>query len=184
MKIPDKKRCLRIISDMTMPDHILDHCRMVSSVATFLSQCLRPFFPEINIELATASALLHDITKFRSFSTGERHSHTGSILLADLGYPEVADIIRQHVVLDHYSDTSPVTVVEIVNYSDKRTLHDQVVPLTDRLAYIRDQYGGNPEISQRIASMWENTQALEKKIFRRLDFEPIDLKTRMDLCEK
>ena len=160
---------------MEMMDHIIDHSVMVSNVSFFLCTQLKKFSPNLNTELAMSAALLHDITKTRSFDTKELHSETGGEMLTSLGYPEVGDIIRQHVNLDVYENDSPVSEQEIVNYSDKRTLHDKVVSLTRRLEYIKIRYGKHEKFKAKIKIMWENTLHLENKIFSYLDISPDQL---------
>ena len=174
MNIPNREECFRLIHKMEMMDHIIDHSIMVSNVAV----CLCRFFkkcPDIDIKCVISAALLHDITKTRSFTTGEIHSETGGILLTDLGYPEIGDIIRQHVTLDACLKNAPITESEIVNYADKRVLHDQVVSLEKRLEYIKARYGTKPEFKCRVKPMWENALALEKKLFKQLPFHPSEL---------
>lgn len=175
MNIPSKKECFDLIKKMAMMDHIIDHSIMVSNVACFLSHKLRKSLPGIDIRLATSAALLHDITKTRSFDTKELHSETGGIMLTQMGYPEIGNIIRQHVVLDSYENNSPVSEQEIVNYSDKRILHDQVVSLNRRLEYIKIRYGGGKLFRDHIQILWDNTIKLENKIFDHLDFRPDQL---------
>jgi len=160
---------------MAMMDHIIDHSIMVSNVALFLSLKLKKYFPDIDSRLAISAALLHDITKTRSFDTKESHAETGGLMLLNLGYPEVGDIIRQHVILDSYGNDSCVSVQEIVNYSDKRILHDKVVSLNKRLEYIKFRYGTKKEFKDRIQIMWKNSLDLEKKIFCQLDIAPDQL---------
>jgi uncharacterized protein len=172
MKIPTQNQCFALIRTMGMMDHIVDHSVMVGNIALCLCSHLKKNTPSLNVELTTAAALLHDITKTRSFQTGEIHSKTGGELLEYLGYPEVGNIIRQHVILDCCKDTAPVSEQEIVNYADKRVLHDAVVPLSERLEYIQVRYGSNKAFQKRIAMMWEMTTALENKLFRDLPFSP------------
>jgi hypothetical protein len=93
------------------------------------------------------------------------HSETGGEMLTRMGYPEVGDIIRQHVLLDIYETRTPVTVEEIVNYSDKRVLHDQVVSLNKRLEYIKVRYADIKEFQKRLNLMWEKSKDLENKLF-------------------
>jgi len=181
MNIPTREECFRLIHKMDMMDHIIDHSIMVSNVALCLCRFLGEKFPDINIRAIRSAALLHDITKTRSFSTGEAHSETGGLLLTNLGFPEIGDIIRQHVILDtcpdstSVSDARPVSEQEIVNYADKRVLHDQVVSLEKRLEYIKVRYGSNPEFKCRIQLMWKEALNLEQKLFRHLPFKPSKL---------
>jgi uncharacterized protein len=175
MNIPTREECFRLIHKMEMMDHIIDHSIMVSNVALCLCRFLEDKFPTINIQGIRSAALLHDITKTRSFNTGEAHSETGGLLLKNLGYPEIGDIIRQHVILDTFSDESPISEHEIVNYADKRVLHDQIVSLTRRLEYIKVRYGSKPEFKCQIQLMWQNALNLEEKLFKQLPFKPSQL---------
>jgi uncharacterized protein len=174
MNIPSKEECFRLIHRMDMMDHIIDHSIMVSNVALCLCRFLGEKFP-LNIAEVRSAALLHDITKTRSFTTGEVHSETGGLLLTEMGYPEIGDIIRQHVMLDACTLDAPVSEQEIVNYADKRVLHDEVVSLEKRLEYIKVRYGSKPEFKDRIQLMWTETVALEQKLFKQLPFEPAQL---------
>ncbi|MBU8850163.1 MAG: HDIG domain-containing protein [Desulfobacterales bacterium] len=172
MNIPSIKECFKLIKNIGMMDHIVDHSIVVSNIAFFICINLKKQFPDLNTRLVTSAALLHDITKTRSFDTKEIHSETGGLMLTSLGYPEVGNIIRQHVVLDFYGNDSPVSEQEIVNYSDKRVLHDKVVPLKKRLEYIKLRYGARKEFKDHIQIMWANTLDLENKIFYHLDITP------------
>ncbi len=175
MNTPSKKECFRLIQKMDMMDHIVDHSIMVSNVALCLCRFLEEKFPQINIQAVRSAALLHDITKTRSFSTGETHSDTGYTLLKSLGYPEIGDIIRQHVILDPNTNDTSISEQEIVNYADKRVLHDQIVSLERRLEYIRVRYGAKPEFRNRVKIMWKSALNLEKKLFEQLPFKPSQL---------
>lgn len=165
---------------MNMMGHIIDHSITVANVACFLSSRLKEKFSEIDISLATSSALLHDITKTRSFKTKENHSATGGEFLTGLGYPATGDIIRQHIALDFYTMDSPVSEAEIVNYADKRVLHDQVVLLEKRLEYIHTKYGTQKGFQERVKTMWPKTENLETKIFSHLDFHPEQLSQNIE----
>ena len=175
MNIPSKTECFKLIKKINMMDHIIDHSIMVSNIALFLCLTLKKHFPHLDTRLTTSAALLHDITKTRSFDTNESHSDTGGLLLTELGYPEIGNIVRQHVLLDTFENDIPVSEQEIVNYSDKRVLHDKVVPLTERLEYIKVRYGTHKEFKDRIQIMWAQAMNLEDKIFNHLDITPDQL---------
>ena len=165
---------MRLMSHMGMLEHIIAHSLKVCRVALFLTDRLG--LPGLNRELIRAAALLHDITKTKSFRTLEDHAETGARLLNDLGYTEVAKIVGQHVRLNSYVRTSPsLTDAQIVNYSDKRVLHDRIVPLSTRMGYILEKYGSNPEQRKKILLLLTETQRLEERLFGRLSFSPDDL---------
>ena len=159
-----------------MMDHIAAHSIRVCQVASVISGKLRDGGISLNPDLITAAALLHDITKTRSFQTKENHAQTGEQYLRDLGYPEVGDIVGQHVQLKTYADDGLPTEAEIVNYADKRVLHDKVVSLNERMSYILERYGGGGDrLFERIEWLWERTVALEYKLFHTIEFTPDDL---------
>ena len=175
MRIPSKKDCYHLIHEMEMMDHIVSHSILVCQVAMLLVDHLSARNIYLNREMIQASALLHDITKTRSFKTKENHAQTGEQLLCDLGYPEVGCIIGQHVVLNEYLFSGPPVEVEIVNYADKRVLHDKVVSLKERMTYVLENYGKKPIYLERIFRLWESTEQLEEKIFAALSFSPDNL---------
>ena len=174
MPIPSKKQCYRLICEMKMLDHIVDHSLQVCRVSVFLVDHMKANI-SLNRGLVQASALLHDITKTRSFSTKENHVITGAQLLTDRGYREVGLVVKQHVRLDRYVMFDGPTEAEVVNYADKRVLHDKIVSLNERMNYIQEKYGQEPENLKRLRWLWEKTEALEKKLFRYLTFVPDDL---------
>ena len=175
MQFPTKDQCYRMISDMGMMDHIVVHSLQVCRVATFLTRQLIEHDYRLNFELIQSAALLHDITKTRSFKTREDHAQTGGEYLADCGYPEIGELIRQHVKLDNYSAVGTISDAEVLNYSDKRVLHDEIVILDRRLDYILERYAETETHRQRIYLLWQKTREMENKIFKNLSFAPDDL---------
>jgi uncharacterized protein len=172
MHIPRQNECLQLLCTMDMPDHIQNHSRLVCRVALVLADGLIASGIHINRDLVMASALLHDITKPRSFETGENHAQTGGDYLAGLGFPEVGNIVRQHVILDQYFEGTAPNEAEIVNYADKRVLHDQIVPLDDRMTYILNRYAKTIQHQARLQELWSQTLLLEKRLFNLLTFTP------------
>jgi putative nucleotidyltransferase with HDIG domain len=161
--------------EMHMLEHIVAHSLQVCRVGMCLVDSLKAQGIHLNGQLVQAAALLHDITKTRSFKTEENHALTGSKHLTDSGFPEVGNLVRQHVRLDDYSEPERLAEAEIINYADKRVLHDQIVSLDERMSYIMERYGRQPEHQHRIRFLWEKTKDLEKLIFGYLPFSPADL---------
>lgn len=172
MHVPPLNKCLEMLGAMAMPDHIKDHSRLVCQVALVLADGLIAAGVHLNRDLVMASALLHDITKPRSFKTGENHAQTGGEYLTDLGFPEVGEIVRQHVVLDQYFAGTAPSEAEIVNYADKRVLHDQVVGLDERMNYILERYARTIERQALLHRLWDQSRMLEQRLFAYLTFEP------------
>lgn len=175
MRIPTVEECYRLVCKMGMMDHIVGHSIRVCQVAAILVDGLLPGAGRLDRDLVRASALLHDITKTRSFETRENHARTGEELLCQMGYPEVGRVVGQHVVLDTPSESGTPTEAEIVNYADKRVLHEKVVSLKERMDDVVVRYGVGPAGRERIRRIRENTQRLEAKLFGFLPFPPKDL---------
>jgi uncharacterized protein len=180
VRIPGRAQCLSLLDDMDMPEHILAHSDMVCKVALLITDGLGMAGIVLNRPLVNASALLHDITKPRSFTTGENHSRTGGEYLTGLGFPEVGDIVRQHVMLDAYFAAEHPNEAEVVNYADKRVLHDKIVSLHERMQYILQRYARNETHIQILNTVWEQTTLLEKRLYAYLTFTPHQLNDRIE----
>jgi putative nucleotidyltransferase with HDIG domain len=175
MQIPTSEQCYQLMCEMKMMDHIVAHSMQVCQVATFIADQLNAQQNQLNYELIQAAALLHDITKTRSFKTQENHALTGGQFLAEQGFSHVGELVRQHVRLDEYPNPVVLGEAEILNYADKRVLHDEVVSLDRRLDYILEKYGKLPEDQERIRWLWKKTLDLEEKIFSDLTILPEDI---------
>lgn len=178
--VPSEEECFQLMGEMGMMSHIVIHSRQVCRVALFLAGELRERDVPLNTDLVRAAALLHDITKTRSLETGENHARTGAELLTSLGYPEVGGIVGRHVRLGSCFDGTLPGETEIVNYADKRVLHDRITSLEERMEYILTRYGKTPEDVLRIRDTWKQTEALEKRLFRHLPFSPDQVTARLN----
>ncbi len=165
---------------MEMYSHIRMHSLRVCQVAELLTDHLIDSDLELpggrlirlNRELVSAGALLHDITKTRSFGTGENHAVTGGQLLDEMGFPEVGAVVRQHVALDQYFADAVPDEAEIVNYADKRVLNTDIVSLKRRMAYILERYGSNADYRRRLRQLGAHAQETESRIFGLIDISP------------
>jgi putative nucleotidyltransferase with HDIG domain len=156
-------------------DNIIRHSVKVAEVALSISRALNRRGENLNLNVVEAAALLHDITKAESLDSGEDHSLTAYRLLRKLGYEHIAEIVRQHVFLLEDSVSPRVSVEEVVNYSDKRVRHDQVVTLGERfddlrVRYCKDKNGG--EWMDRLEAL---CYRIESKICSKLEIEPEEL---------
>jgi len=179
MNIPTPEKCYSLQKEMGMLDNIVVHCRQVCRVAVTLINNLNGPAQRLDRALIVAAALLHDITKTRSFKTKEDHAQTGEQYLEELGYREVGQIVGQHVRLADNHRNGPPNAAEIINYADKRVLHDQVVSLDRRMQYIVDRYGTDPERRERIQWLWKQTRGLEERIFQQVSFDPNELELHL-----
>lgn len=174
--IPSPSECLNLMAFHGMLPHIREHSLRVTQVALFLGQALAAAGLPLRLPLIEAGALLHDLGKTPCLKNGQKHAEWGAALLTELGYPEVAQIVKEHV----YLDRDPAVMqapgeTEVVNYADKRVLHTRVVTLSERFADLLERYGRTPEARARLAALEIKFQALEDRIFDPLDLNPVDL---------
>ena len=127
--------------------------------------------------------MLHDIAKTECLKTQNKHTLVGADFLKARGYPEVAEIIAQHVNLNKkYPQNHQVTEIEIVHYADKRVLHEEIVEfiLETRFQYLQERYGRSPEDRWRIAALLDSSNKRGKKRFSGIfSFAPSELKSRV-----
>lgn len=175
---PTLSECLELMQGYQMLPNIREHCFRVRDVALILGDHLLSAGLALDLHLLEAGALLHDIAKTATLGNGGEHARLGAEWLVELGYPAVAEIVREHVWLNHDpAGPWPIREVEIVNYADKRVLHDQVVTLERRFFDLLHRYGRTEEIRQRISSNERRSMVLENKIFAGLNIIPDDILT-------
>lgn len=131
-------------------------------------------------ELVIAGALLHDIAKTPCLKNGCDHARTGAEICMNLGYPDVAVIVGEHVVLKDHDpgryQRGLFTATEIIYYADKRVRHEEIVSLEDRLEYILEHYGmEDPVMYERIRKNFMKCVQLEQFLFSFLYFSPEQL---------
>lgn len=182
--LPDVAHCFRLMDEYAMLPNIRGHSIMVARVALQLLEGLAhnervaPHLPAR--DLVAAGALLHDIAKTPCLQSGDDHARAGAEICARLGYPEIACIVAEHVVLrDHdraRNESGQFTARELIYYADKRVRHEEIVSLEERLVYILERYGaGEPEIERRIRENFAGCVRLEYSLFSFLSFAPEQL---------
>jgi putative nucleotidyltransferase with HDIG domain len=175
--VPSRAECLALMAERAMLSNIREHSLQVARVSLTLGTHLLPANPGLDLTLLEAGALLHDIAKTECLNTSGKHTEIGSDFLRRRGYPEVAEIVAQHVTLEDGVAKNPgITEIEIVHYADKRVLHEEIVDLQTRFEYLQERYGRDPADRQRIADLLQATLIQEEKIFRPLPFQPTALK--------
>jgi uncharacterized protein len=159
-----------------MLPNVREHSFAVMQVARFLGEALAEAGVDLYLPLVETGALLHDLGKTPCLGTLNNHAEHGAAILEELGYLQVAQVVREHVHLHaDIIDSRPLRESEIVNYADKRVLHEEVVTLEARFADLKVRYGRTPEALVRIKATEIRARALEEKIFASLDLEPANL---------
>ena len=162
-RIPSQEECDKLMAKYSMLPNIVAHSQQVMRVSLAITDNLKNGV-SINRDLVMAAALLHDITKTRSLKTREPHDQSGGELLRELGFASIGEIVKQHVILLDFNPKGRLEEREIINYADKRVMHDRIVSLTERVQDLIQRYGATEEIKSRIKQNESLVIAIEKKI--------------------
>lgn len=158
-----------------MLENIVSHSIEVARVALFLSKELNKKGQRIDLPLVEAASLLHDLAKTECLKTKEDHAWTGSQVLKEMGFERVGEVVAEHVLLSREGDPSSVSEEEVVNYADKRVMHDRIVSLKERFKDLRDRYGRGERPIDYMDRIEKTMYRIENKIFLILQIDPNDL---------
>jgi len=170
--IPTREECLKLMGQHGMLENIIDHSLEVAKVALFLSTELNKKGQCINLDLVEAASLLHDLAKTECLKTKEDHAQTGSELLRGMGYERVGEVVAQHIWVRQEGDPTTLSEVEIVNYADKRVMHDRVVSLEERFKDLKERYGRSQSGIDYLERLEGEIYGIENKIFLILQIDP------------
>lgn len=162
-RIPSPEECNELMAKYSMLPNIVAHSRQVMRVSLAITDNVKKGVA-INRDMIIAAALLHDITKTRSLKTKEPHDQSGGELLRELGFVSIGEIVKQHVILLDFDPKARLKESEIINYADKRVMHDRIVSLAERVQDLIQRYGATEEIKNRIQQNEIQVIAIEKKI--------------------
>ncbi|MEA3385125.1 MAG: HD domain-containing protein [Thermodesulfobacteriota bacterium] len=175
MEFLDREKCMALLQEYRVPEHIVSHSLRVAQVGMFISAYLKMAGEDLDVGLVEAGGLLHDITKMDSIHTKQNHALSAFRLLDSLGYHAVADIARQHVRLDRSIRYAPITEALLVNYADKRVKHTSIVTLSERFEDLLIRYGTTSERKEMIRKLHVEIEENEFLIFTKLNIEPARL---------
>jgi uncharacterized protein len=171
--VPSIEDCFHLMDKYEMLENIKRHSIMVTRVAYLIAENLGAKGLKISLSKVIAGALLHDIGKTQSLTSGEDHCEVGREICYQNNLAELSEIVGQHVRLRNYQGNGNISEKEIIFYSDKRVNHDTIVSLEERFAYILTRYGRNQrEIRRRIRENFALCKRVEGDIFKSLDFTP------------
>lgn len=174
--IPTVDQCYELMKKYGMLENIKAHSIMVEKVAHFIALEIRKTGIDISMDKVTAGALMHDIGKTPCLNTRENHAEMGSEICVMNHLDEIAESVREHVILDGFDSDGDVNEKEIIYYADKRVNHDKVVSLDERLKYLLIRYAnGNKQREDLIEGNFIQCRKVEKKLFALLSFKPEDL---------
>ena len=146
----DRTLCLALLQAVA-PEQVIAHCEAVEAFALELAAQL-PL--ALDAALIGQAALLHDIARVQS-----NHAYVGAQWLDLLGYPQTADIVRQH----HDLATSEINEASIVYMADKCLQGTQRVSIHTRFAAAKMKCQSKEALSAW-KKRWQITNELQKNI--------------------
>jgi uncharacterized protein len=175
MGIPTRAECLELLGRVGVPAHIRRHSEAVARVAMELGNALVAQGACFDLALVEAAALLHDIGKARALETHADHGRLGAELLDGLGHEELGPAVRDHALLAAFEPGDAVTEALLVNYADKRVMHEAVVSLDVRFVDLADRYAHDASARDFLEKLLVRYTRLEAAIFENLPFGPGDV---------
>ncbi len=166
INIPEASECLCLLGNSPMANEkIMNHCVKVAETALKICACLEP--PLLfDVRLIEAAALLHDIARKEP-----NHAMKGAEMLRDMGFPDVAEIVMEHMDLKTTRET-PLNEKEIVYFADKLVVGDQLVMnFEKRFKEKRGSVKANAGAMNSIESRLETACIIKEKISKILKLE-------------
>lgn len=148
--------CAALLAAAGAAEKLQTHCRAVAALADELCAALRKKGVALDAQTVHAAALLHDIARKE-----ENHPALGAMWLRELGYPGLADIIRQH----HDPDGTDINEATVVYIADKAVQGDTRIPINERFA-VSAKKCTTPEARTANARRHEAAKAIRDQINR------------------
>ena len=203
MNLPTREECFELLKEYHTPEHMVRHAIGVNKVAVLIAKEMNKKGYKVNVELVDRASLLHDMLrtvdltdeqfeklkerinaesvkfwdKLRKKYKGLRHEEATYLEFKEK-YPEIAAVLRNHGYPIMAEPEKLKTWEEkILNYADKRVMHDEVVLLKQRF---EEGHARNVENEDTLPippeEIDKNYFELEKEIFKKLDINPEDIK--------
>lgn len=125
---PDERGRQALLDRVGTPEPVRAHCRAVAERAAALAENA----PEpVDLGLLECACLLHDLCR----AEGREHPRLAAEMLAAEGYPQLAEIIRQH----HDLGPAPCVEAKLLYLADKLTAGIRSVSLRERFTAAREK---------------------------------------------
>jgi len=151
LRIPTLSQCLTWWDEWELLENVRQHSYTVSRAAYQLAIMMRNKGLEIDPILTHRGGLLHDLDKIETLRSSGAHGKKAAAFIEKKGYPEVAVIVREHImstILNPNADNRSWEV-KLVYFCDKLAEGDQLVPFNQRLSALYERYPDYRNIMQQ-----------------------------------
>lgn len=155
---PSLAQCMAWLDEWDVPDNVRAHSAVVANSAYVLAVLMRNRGILVDPVLTHRGGLLHDIDKIATLKMDGVHGGMGAEFLDEQGYPEMADILRDHIMSSILAQGIGDRGWEnkLVFFCDKLVEGDQLVPFDQRLNALKIRYPYYVEKMERAESaIWD-----------------------------
>lgn len=190
----------QLILDYDPPLHVQRHCRTVADFAVFIGKRLIEKKHTIDLDLLEQSALLHDLVRVVDFKVfdpshfpdlvttqqiqhweklrekykGSHHADAAAQILRERGWPKHAAIVEKHKFLQIKIGFS-TWEEKLLYYADKRSKHDTIVLLQERLDDGRMRNSPETKNTEEATLLDYKVHELEKEILGASGITEVDI---------
>ncbi len=158
MKRITLEEALELYKEFETPEHVIRHCKGVTMIALIIARELNRHGYSLDTDMIFGAGITHDMARVQ-----ENHWDVAADKLLELGYPEEAVLVRNHMTGIGYSPISAVREQDMIWLGDRLIKEDTYVGIDERFRYIEDKAlkrGVGPEGLARIARSKGDMQRL------------------------
>lgn len=164
---PSDADCLALWDEFHMYPNIRRHSLLVAHITQCLATRANEAGMGIHVQTARAAALLHDLAKTWCLQHGGAHDTLGaSLVLEHTGNYAVAQGVLFHVYWPWaIPDGAAVCAIPmLIQYADKRVMHDRCVTLEERFDDLLVRYGKTAKARSGIRRSLDLGKLLERRL--------------------
>lgn len=151
----DREKQLELFDKYNTPERMRRHCNEVARVARIIAERLNSKGYDINIDELYGAALVHDVLRAE-----KEHDKRGAEILLGLNLPREAELVRRHMTYEPFNHAGDFEEIDILCLADRVVKEDRYVGLDERMQYLIDKPGKNPERTARILKAKMHTQGI------------------------
>lgn len=164
-KAPSEDECLAIWNSVGMPDHIRMHSELVAAYALFLGKQLVSRGVKLDLPGLYAAGLLHDIAKYFCLQNGGSHAQVGAAWVVQLtAEPLLAQGVLHHVYWPWQICFNSWPLPLLIQYADKRVMHNSFVDLETRFDDLVKRYGHSERSLYFLGKAREQADCMEEQL--------------------
>ena len=139
---PTVAKCVAWWAAWDLPENVRRHVTEVAAAAYKLAIWMRQAGVEVDPILTHRAGLAHDLDKIKTLHEPRRHGQVSADFISEQGYPELAEIVRKHLLgIFLYENLDNLSwETKLVNFCDKLVEGDEVVSITERFTALKQRY--------------------------------------------